>query len=432
MSAKRKSSALSTPAHSAPKRPREQSVAESIAESIAEPGAESVVESGKESLAEPGVESGAESSSESASEPVSQSGSEEEIDIDDLDLNVSYVGKISLPSPPVRPKRKRWTHTGKKPITLMEKVPRGWNDQEPDLDPEDFDAQIARCKERITVDRIMPHVFKRKLDRLEKEKRRRAHLMGNYPGLSWNVVNRIIQLQGVAKHLEGRHQAGREGEYERFQTVLAIKKAYQEGDLDLHEGLVTYWSKGRRLCEPRPYEYAEMMAINGRHGKEGGFWVEEMTIQVRYPGTTSGQGLIFADDTGSDFMTLFDSDMADLNSHYRNNGVNVVSPSKLRTIPVKTFSGNEEWHDIYEVEVAFADPTGALLTSWDRLKVLVLGDPIGGPTPDRVNGPWIRYKLHTSTAPTARVDMGIFRIKSALAQGTPVGVLPAWTRVMPP
>lgn len=100
--------------------------------------------------------------------------------------------------------------------------------------------------------------------------------MGNYPGLSWNVVNRIIQLEGVAKHLEGRHHAGRKSEYERFQTVLAIKQAYQEGDLDLHEGHVTYWSGARRLCEPRPYEYAEMMAIHGRHGKEGVFWVEEV------------------------------------------------------------------------------------------------------------------------------------------------------------
>lgn len=110
MSAKRKSSALSTPGHSAPKRPRAQSVAESIAEPDAE--------SGEESSAEPGAESGAESSSG-------------EIDFDDLDLNVSYVGKINL-----RPKRKRWTRKGKKPITLMTKVPRWWNDQEPDLDPE--------------------------------------------------------------------------------------------------------------------------------------------------------------------------------------------------------------------------------------------------------------------------------------------------------
>lgn len=108
MSAKRKSSALSTPAHRSPKRPREQAVAES----------------------------GAESSSESSSELASQSGSGEVINVDDLDLNVSYVGKINMPSPPVRPKRKRWTHKGKKPITLMTKVPRGWNDQEPDLDPD--------------------------------------------------------------------------------------------------------------------------------------------------------------------------------------------------------------------------------------------------------------------------------------------------------
>lgn len=123
--------------------------------------------------------------------------------------------------------------------------------------------------------------------------------------------------------------------------------------------------------------------------------------------------------------------MENLDTHYQNNGTNVVPPTLQRTIPVKSFSGNEEWHDGYEVEVAFADPTGALLTSWDRIQVLLLNDPIGDHTPDRVNGPWIRYKLHASTAPVARVDMGIFRIKSVLAQGTPVGVMPAWNRFMP-
>ncbi|CEO58602.1 hypothetical protein PMG11_03313 [Penicillium brasilianum] len=157
-----------------------------------------------------------------------------------------------------------------------------------------------------------------------------------------------------------------------------------------------------------------------------------MTIRVRYPGAHIGQDLIFADDTGSDFMTLLDSDIDDLDNFYRLQGfnVNAISPQLIRPIPVNTFSGNEEWHDLYQVEVAFPDTNGALLTTWDRINVLVLADPIGAPTPDRVNGPWLRYKLHTSTAPTRRVEMGIFRIKSAIARGTSVGVQPPEARVM--
>ncbi|CEO58603.1 hypothetical protein PMG11_03314 [Penicillium brasilianum] len=238
MSAKRKSSAMSTPAHSASRRTRSrmQSAAESVAESVAESGAES----GAESVAETRVESASES-------PL-----KEEINVDDLDLDVSYVGKIKLPDPPERPKRKRWTHKGAEPIMQMQDVPQGWNTEEPDLDPDDVDALIARCKERINVDRILPYMFKGKLARLEKEKNRRENLMANYPGLSWNVVKRIVQLEGAVKYLEKRHLEGRKGEYERLQTALAIQEAYRVGDLGLHAGLVTYWAEGRRLSEPRP------------------------------------------------------------------------------------------------------------------------------------------------------------------------------------
>jgi hypothetical protein len=42
------------------------------------------------------------------------------------------------------------------------------------------------------------------------------------------------------------------------------------------EGLVTYWSGGRRLCEPRPFSHAKMVAIMERHSEEKGFWVEEV------------------------------------------------------------------------------------------------------------------------------------------------------------
>lgn len=64
------------------------------------------------------------------------SSQEEEIDYDDLDLNVSYVGKIKLPKPHARPKRQRWTHDGDEPIISALDVPKGWHDREPDLDPE--------------------------------------------------------------------------------------------------------------------------------------------------------------------------------------------------------------------------------------------------------------------------------------------------------
>lgn len=51
-----------------------------------------------------------------------------------LDLNKSYEGKIT---PPVRPKRQpRWQQPAANPIIRIENTPNGWNDKEPDLDPE--------------------------------------------------------------------------------------------------------------------------------------------------------------------------------------------------------------------------------------------------------------------------------------------------------
>lgn len=61
---------------------------------------------------------------------------QEEVNYEDLDLDVSYVGKIKIPPLPVRPKKKRWTHDGDEPIVSLKDVPPGWSDKEPDLDPE--------------------------------------------------------------------------------------------------------------------------------------------------------------------------------------------------------------------------------------------------------------------------------------------------------
>jgi hypothetical protein len=74
---------------------------QSIAESIAENSAEFIAESIAVFVAGSSVEF------------ASESGLEGEIDVDNLDLDVSCVGKIKLPDPPERPKRKRWTHKGR-------------------------------------------------------------------------------------------------------------------------------------------------------------------------------------------------------------------------------------------------------------------------------------------------------------------------------
>lgn len=84
------------------------------------------------------------SSEPSSSEPEGYSGSpsdpteRKKLNVDDLDLEVSYVGKYQLPEgrtarPPRQP---RWKAPRNKPLTDASRLPAGWNDEEPDLDPE--------------------------------------------------------------------------------------------------------------------------------------------------------------------------------------------------------------------------------------------------------------------------------------------------------
>lgn len=81
--------------------------------------------------------------------------------------------KPSKPKAPQRPARQpRWTHGGDKPLVDWDKLPKGWNPNEPDLAPTDFDAQIERCRERI-ADNIMPHIFQEKLRVLTNAKKER-------------------------------------------------------------------------------------------------------------------------------------------------------------------------------------------------------------------------------------------------------------------
>jgi hypothetical protein len=58
-----------------------------------------------------------------------------------------------------------------------------------------------------------------------------------------------------------------------LKNIKAITKEYKSGRLDL-TGLVTYWSKGKQLSQPRPFNWDELEAIQKRHGDSQGFWVE--------------------------------------------------------------------------------------------------------------------------------------------------------------
>lgn len=98
-------------------------------------------------------------------------------------------------------------------------------------------------------------------------------IASRYPaGLSWNVALRLNTLEGIREHLrEGGDQ------YDQLANVEALIEAYRSGRLDW-TGLVTYWSKGVQLCQPRPFDWDEFEAINKKHNGSSAFWVEGVCL----------------------------------------------------------------------------------------------------------------------------------------------------------
>ncbi|KGO42720.1 hypothetical protein PEX1_038590 [Penicillium expansum] len=191
-----------------------------------------------------------------------------------LDLNTSYEGRIPQSTPRLPSRQPRWRQPATNPILFKEHTPKGWNDKEPDLHPDDLDAQIARCRERID-DNILTRVFEFKLQDLLKEKRRRDEMIALAPaGLSWAVVQRLESLQSTLEWLQSEND-----KYELVGNVTNIIAAYRSGQLRWNQGLVTYWSRGAQLCQPRPFRWAEFDIINAEHAGHTGFWVEGDQLQ---------------------------------------------------------------------------------------------------------------------------------------------------------
>ncbi|KAJ5658973.1 hypothetical protein N7507_005424 [Penicillium longicatenatum] len=282
-----------------------------------------------------------------------------------LDLDTSYVGKIRVPDRP-RPARQEWEYIEED--IAAGKLPAGWNYEEPDLDKHDIDAQIERCHERLE-ENIMPHIFKDKLAEYEKRKATKQEMMEKNPGLDWMVVQRIETLQEIDSWLK------EDGDkYRLRESVKAVTEAYKAKKLEWTPGLVTYWSRGIQVSEPRPWDIQENAAIAARFGGNTGFWVEECqaeseqvllghtwigeqqmnpstnhishNLQIRIfeednndrPGSVSID-LNVIDDTGSDFMCIYESDYNDLLMLCDAAGLDCAAPLS-GVVYVKQFDGN--------------------------------------------------------------------------------------------
>ncbi|KAJ5715606.1 uncharacterized protein N7483_012787 [Penicillium malachiteum] len=342
---------------------------------------------------------------------------------EDLDLEVSYVGKVALPEVK-RGKKQVWHKSGEKPIIHRGRVPPGWNDHEPDLDLEDYDAQIKRCDERIQ-EGIMPAVFEWKKEEFQLAKAKRDEEFEGLQGYSLNVARRIKSLEQIVEGLEKPN-----GDYfEQICNAKAILLAYRYWTLDWNPGLVTYWSKGERISEPRPFVMKEFNVINLKHEGSKSFWVEGIhgpgpvnqllksqkalmraehpndfirmhDWSLRLPGMNIHHDFEILDDTGCDDLSLRVRDMALLQRLHQDAGHPAGTPAlKVAGAALVTNSdGTQRPEDIMFIEANFKDENGEFMTSWDEI-ICLLANPPGAAVVPRLSGPWLRYKLYTASAP---------------------------------
>jgi hypothetical protein len=64
-------------------------------------------------------------------------------------------------------------------------------------------------------------------------------------------------------------------------NIKSILEAYRTKSLPWVTGLVTYWAKGKQLCQPRPFNWDEFEAINAPNGGDKGFWVEGVSKRIK-------------------------------------------------------------------------------------------------------------------------------------------------------
>ncbi|KAJ5765676.1 hypothetical protein N7520_005235 [Penicillium odoratum] len=352
------------------------------------------------------------------------------LDVADLDLNKSYIPDIPPFSTVVArpPRQQRWIHPGRTPLTNVKDLPEGWNSKEPDLSEHDVDAQIKRCKERI-VDNIMPQVFEQRLIEFQEVKKYRKSLYKGEPShLSWEVIQRIDALKGIRKDIL------KEDKHEQLSNSDAILDAYRKGKLTRNAGrtrLVTYWSKGVQLSQPRPFDWDEFDAINDLHKGEKSFWVEDFMHAIhgldeganamvvipenescvnanvyqpalRIPGYNYWDEMNMIWDTGAGYMRLYEGDLITITGSQRPENRPIRILGWARSV---AGDGHVTNTPAVAIEVTLRNNRGKLMSPWVRTAACVQpGFYLPGRS-SRLDGPWLRYSLYAGIAPDGRCEV---------------------------
>ncbi|KAJ5144097.1 uncharacterized protein N7515_002884 [Penicillium bovifimosum] len=365
------------------------------------------------------------------------------IDVQKLlaDLKIDYAKKAPPPNPPILGKKQAWGKAKDGVIKDIERAPKGWNSDEPDLLPDDLDAQIKRCNERIK-DGIMPQVYELKLRELEAKQKGRQKLMKENLGLPWPVVKRLDGLREIQEALatglgrypkessdEDKAKHGNQLDAESMsKTARAIVEAYTTGKLQWNPGFVTYWCDGKQLCSPRPFRLDEYRVLHDLNKGHASFWVEGMDICLRIPAIQPQPGqsdpaaappaprrtntpLSFKclEDTGASDMLIYNRDVEYLQTLDRDyNGNPHPLPRSLGVCNYGMANGSNVSMAVREFEVNMWDPAkhSYVFADWEAIPVCLRD---GEPTVHgRLNGPWVRNRLYCATAPDRTNQLWMF------------------------
>ncbi|KAJ5285781.1 hypothetical protein N7524_001087 [Penicillium chrysogenum] len=356
------------------------------------------------------------------------------LNIENLDLTKSYVRTLVPPRRPARVKKDRpWTKwTGAMPLTDPTKLPAGWHMNEDDLEIDDIDGQIERCRERI-AEGVMPRVFQQRL--AEYTATRTANDLMRFTGsdgLSWDTIERVHTLEAMRTDLANTTDPN-----EQLPNIDALLRAYKAGALEWNTGLFTYWSRGVQICQPRPFNWDEFEAINAHYNGVKGFWTEGVSgpgngssyatitlnptripkgliairLALRLPGVSWFAELEFIYDTGANMMSIFEGDLNTLHGPFGATGAPRIPVIGLGSVSTGGGTVNKQY---IEMEVTILDGDRQRMTPWTRtICALNSGDWKPGGVP-RLDGPIVRDLLYTGSAPNDLRQINIATTKSEL------------------
>ncbi|CAG7925482.1 unnamed protein product [Penicillium olsonii] len=325
------------------------------------------------------------------------------------------------------PRQQRWKNPNKEPITKASDTPDGWNPNEPDLDPDDVDAQIDRCFERID-DNIMPNFFEIRLEQYLRMRKARKEIADSQPkGLDLEVVQRLHHLSAIQNQLQTRGDPD-----DQLPNVRALLKAYRGGDLKVSRGMVTYWSEGVQLNKPEMFNRELHEKMIRENDATRSFWVEGIlqqtpqhlghiaaylcynnarAVQIPIKVTTSTDYLFPHQVQSVDFEALHDTgaDMMAIPAPKFEQIEAMGTKAVLYGYSVMEVVGGTLFYSkIVELEVSPVIPLTDELTlsPWLKVPAAVIEDQSGGNSNQRVlSGPFPRFQFYTATCPDG---LGLF------------------------